>query len=125
MEVIFSYLEDQQMVLVKTKGIADAKSSNQMSQSISQFMRQYKARRCLIDHTELQMVAGKTLEIYQRPNEILKLGIPVTIRIAALILPIHAEHFSFLETVSFNRGIGYRTFFDREEAEKWLTEATN
>ena len=122
MEVTFSYLEDQQMVLVITKGIADARSSSQMSKSISQYMRKIKARRCLIDHTEIQMFTGKTLEIYQRPNEIIKLGIPFNIRIAALILPIQAEHFQFLETVSLNRGIGYKTFFDREAAIKWLME---
>lgn len=122
MEVTFSYIEDQEMVLVKTKGIADAQSSSQMSKSISQFMRKQRARRCLIDHTEIEMIEGKTLEIYQRPNEIIKLGIPFNIRIAAVILPMHAEHFQFLETVSLNRGIGYQVFFDRDKAEKWLKE---
>lgn len=107
---------------VKTSGEADAASSGGMIGPIVAFMRQHSSLRCLIDHTDLTIVTGKTIEIYRRPLEMHKSGMPFDVRIAAVIQKAYEHHFSFLETVSVNNGLSYKVFYDLEEAKAWLLE---
>jgi hypothetical protein len=120
MEIKISFDADHKIVFVKTFGEVDAKSSNEMTGNIFSIMRKYDARRCLIDHSDIHFVSGKTLEVYQRPAQMIKLGIPFNVRVAAIIPEEYLDHFRFLETVCNNRGIGYKTFLDKESALEWL-----
>jgi hypothetical protein len=120
MEVNITFLPDKQIVFVKTSGEADAKSSNLMIKSIMESMMEHNSTHCLIDHTDVRFVSGSTMEIYQRPNELIKAGVPFNVKLAAVVLEIYKDHFGFLETVCANRGINYRTFFDQETAIQWL-----
>ena len=108
------------IAIVKTGGEADARSSGAMILPIMKFMKKNGCMHCLIDHSELNIVTGKTLDIYQRPDAILRSGTPGRVKIAAVIQKVHQPHFHFLETVSLNRGLNYRTFFDLQEAREWL-----
>lgn len=120
MDVKISYLPEDRIVVVKTHGDADAQSSNEMVKSIMMSMREHQSIRCLLDHTEIHFVSGKTIEVFNRPEEIKNTGMPLNVRLAAVIPEVYKEHFSFLETVCNNRGISYRVFANNTSAINWL-----
>jgi hypothetical protein len=120
MEVDISYLPEDQMVIVKTHGDADAQSSGEMVKSIFMTMQKYRCFRCLLDHTEIRFVSGKTLEVFNRPEQMKNTGMPLNVKLAAVIPENYRDHFSFLETVCLNRGISYRVFENRNSAINWL-----
>jgi len=120
MEVNISHLAEDQIVLVKTRGDADAKSSSEMVKSIMLAMKEHQSIRCLLDHTDIHFVSGKTMEIFNRPEEIKSTGMPLNVKLAAVIPEHYKEHFRFLETVCTNRGINYRVFEQCVSAINWL-----
>jgi len=120
MEWKVSFLSETQIVVIKTSGVADEASSLEMAKSIAKTMMQYKATRCLIDHSALISVSGGSTEIYYRPQGISKTGISSEIKIAEVVLPAHKEHFGFLEYVCRNNGFDFRVFDSREPAIQWL-----
>ena len=122
MEWKISFLSDEQVVVIKTFGIADDASSLEMAKSISQTMMQYNATRCLIDHSALISVTGSSVDIYYRPQGLNNTGITSKIKIAELVNPAHREHFGFLEYVCRNNGFDFRVFETREPAIQWLTK---
>jgi hypothetical protein len=117
-----SFLQDEQIVVIKTFGDADEKSSMEMAKSISQTMMEYKSTRCLIDHSALLSVSGTSVDIYYRPQGISNTGIPSGVKIAELVKPAHKSHFGFLEYVCRNNGFDFRVFESREPAIQWLTK---
>jgi len=122
MEWTISFLPDQQIVVIQTQGVADGASSLEMAKSISKIMFEHQALRCLIDHSALSAVSGKVVNLYYRPQELREVGVPTRIKIAEVVLPLHAAHFGFLETVCRNQGFNFRIFNQREPAVQWLTE---
>jgi hypothetical protein len=115
-----SFLADDQVVVIETSGDADGKSSMEMAKSISQTMIQYKATRCLIDHSALTSVSGDSADIYYRPQGISRTGIPSGVKIAEVVKEEHKEHFGFLEFVCRNNGFAFKVFESREPAIEWL-----
>jgi hypothetical protein len=122
MEWTISFLPETQIVVYKTQGVANGKSSFKMVENIAKTMTEYKAVRCLIDHTSLRSVSSRTEDIYSRPKEIREIGIPPELKIASIVLPSQREYFWFLKTVLRNRNIQYNLFNDRESAIQWLTQ---
>jgi hypothetical protein len=121
MEWIISFLPEQQIVTIQTRGVADETSSLEMAKNILKTMQAHNARLCLIDHSALSAVSGKVVKIYNRPQELRGVGVPSNIKIAEVVLPAHEEHFGFLETVCRNKGFDFRIFNERESAMHWLT----
>jgi hypothetical protein len=122
MEWTISFLSDQQIAVIQTQGVADEVTSLEMAKSIAQTLEQYKAIRCLIDHSAISSVSGGAVEVYYRPQELREIGVPPRIKIAEVVLPAHQAHFGFLETVCRNRGFDFSLFKDRESAIQWLTQ---
>jgi hypothetical protein len=122
MEWTVSFLSDQRIVVIETRGDADDASSLEMAKSIPKAMIKYKTLRCLIDHSAIQSVSGNVSEIYNRPKRLINIGIPFKVKIAEVVLPVHKEHFGFLEMVFRNRGFDFHIFNDREPAIQWLTK---
>lgn len=120
MDINISYLPDQKIVVVKTFGEADANSSNEMIKSIMMTMKEHRSIRCLLDHSEISFVTGKTIEVFNRPEVMIKTGMPLNVKLAAVIPEIYEDHFRFLETVCVNRGISYKVFKQIESAMNWL-----
>jgi hypothetical protein len=121
MEWTISFLPDQQIVVIETHGVADETSSLEMAKSIAKTMAQYKAMRCLVDHSAISSVSGNAVDIYRRPQGLREIGVLSNVRIAEVVLPAHKKHFGFLETVCHNRGFSFCIFDDRESAIQWLT----
>jgi hypothetical protein len=122
MEWTISFLADQQIVLIQTRGVVDKNTSLEMVKAIPEAMEKHNATRLLIDHSEISSVSGSTIEVYYRPQEVAKVGVPVRIKIAEVVLPSHREHFGFLETVFRNRGFDFLVFSNQEAAIEWLTK---
>jgi hypothetical protein len=122
MEWTISFLAEQQVAVIQTRGVADEAGSLEMAKDIIKCMGQYNTARLLIDHSELRAVSGKTINVYYRSQELRSMGVPVKVKIAEVILPAHREHFGFLETVCRNRGVDFAIFDDRESAMHWLGE---
>jgi hypothetical protein len=122
MEWTVSFQSDQRIVIVETRGDADDKGSLEMSKVIAKTMIEYKATRCLIDHSGLSSVSGNPSGMYFRPKGIIDGGAPHTAVIAEVVLPAHRKHFEFLETVFRNNGMLFRVFDDRASALQWLME---
>jgi hypothetical protein len=120
MEWTISFQSEQQIVVFQTHGVADMKSSFAMAKSIAETMAQYNSLRCLIDHSGVQSVSGTPVDIYYRPQEVRKFGVPQQVKIAEVILPAHKKHFGFLETVFRNRNIQFSVFENKESAICWL-----
>jgi hypothetical protein len=106
----------------RNTGVANETSSLEMAKSILKTMLEHDALLCLIDHSAISSVSGKVANIYYRPQELRRIGVPSTIRIAEVVLPAHEEHFGFFETVCRNNGFNFRIFNDRESAVQWLTQ---
>jgi hypothetical protein len=117
-----SFLEEQKIVVIQTRGVADGPGSLEMAQTISKTMAPSQAKLCLIDHSALESVSGGPGEIYYRPKGLTDMDVPTGVKIAEVVLAAHREHFRFLETVCRNRGFDFRIFDDRESAIQWLTE---
>jgi hypothetical protein len=122
MEWKISFLSDQRIVVIETRGVADEASSFEMAKSIAKTMARHMTVKCLIDHSAITSTSGSISEIYYRPKRLLKIGIPFKVKIAEVVLPAHKEHFDFLETVWRNRGFDFRIFNDQESAIQWLTK---
>ena len=120
MEWTISFLSGQQIVVIQTNGAADETSSLEMTKIISKTMAEYKAMRCLIDHSAIKSVSGNVVEIYNRPWELREMDVPSKVKIAEVVLQEHKEHFDYLETVCRNLGIDFRIFNNQELAFQWL-----
>lgn len=107
-------------VEVITSGIADKDSSLKMACAIAHTMRTHRVTKVLIDHCNIEGVAGTTIDIYDRPAVFKLIGILLSIKIAEIINPEHWEHFRFFETVCRNRGYQLSVFEDKDKALKWL-----
>jgi hypothetical protein len=112
--------KENQYVEVSTTGIADTEDTRKMAMAIAEKCQNLKITRVLIDHSHLEGVGGSVPDIYMRPKEFFKIGVPVTMRIAAIIKAEHKEHFNFLELVLMNQGYDYVLFKEKGTALEWL-----
>jgi len=122
MEWTTSFLPDEQIVVIQTSGVADGTGSLEMAKGLAKTMIQHQATRCLIDHSGISSVSSDPVEMLYRPRKVMAMGVPSEIKIAAVVLPAHREHFHFLEALYQNLGFLFRTFGDRASAIQWLTE---
>jgi hypothetical protein len=122
MEWTTSFLPDQQIVVIQTRGVADEASSLEMAKSLAKTMAQHKATRCLVDHSAISSVSSNPVEMLYRPRKLVGIGTPSEIKIAEVVPPAHREHFDFLKSVCQKFGFLFRTFDDQESAIQWLTK---
>jgi hypothetical protein len=111
---------EERYVEIITSGRADADSTLNMAQAINHTMRTHRITRALIDHRHIEGVVGQVVDIYNRPKIFQVMGIVLRIKIAEIIKPEHAEHFSFFETVCRNRGYRLAVFYELDKALAWL-----
>jgi hypothetical protein len=112
--------QDDNYAEITTSGIADQESSLEMAKTIASVLGQYKVRKMLIDHRNIESVTGKIVDIYSRPKELHDIGVSKPMHIAEIIKREHEEHFKFLELVLTNRGFNFHVFYDKELALAWL-----
>jgi hypothetical protein len=113
---------DENYIEIVTTGMADNDGAERMAKKLAETMRQHRYKKALIDHRNVAGVAGSVSDVYDRPKLFRLIGMIIGIKIAEVILPIHHDHFKFLETVCVNRGYKFSVFYDRTEALHWLVE---
>ncbi len=86
--------ENPKYLEIITSGIADKDGSFGMSRVIADNMRKYRMTRALIDHTNIESVEGKIIEIYKRPRILVLIGAIKKIKIAEI---------SMLNILNFSR----------------------
>lgn len=120
MEWTLSYQPEHHLILVQTHGTADEAGSLAMSVAIKSLAEQHQVHDCLIDHRQLDGVAGNVFDVYDHPQKLQERGIRAQFRIAEVARPEHLEFFRFMETVFRNRGIDFMVFTDEAAARRWL-----
>ncbi len=116
---IILHVEDKYIEVI-TGGVADRDGSLNMAKAITQIMRTRRISKVLIDHRQIESIAGSTLDVYDRPRTFRLIGALLRIKIAEIIRPEHAEHFKFFETVCVNQGYRFAVFQDKDAALAWL-----
>lgn len=111
---------EHQCIEVVTRGIADKDTSLNMVNAIIHEMQTRQIKKVLIDHRNLENVAGSIMDIYERP-QVLKDSGALGVKIALIVKPEHWGHFRFFETVCVNQGFSVSIFHDQKEAIAWLS----
>ena len=115
--------EENQYAEIVTSGIVDRDGSLEMAKAVYIALSKKQIKRLLIDHSNISMVSGGTVEMYHRPVELKEIGMVQDIKVAIVVKPEHNEFFHFLETVYVNRGYMVSVFNDRESALEWLLKS--
>ena len=123
MEWTINLDQENRYAEIVTAGIADRDGSLAMAKAAAAAMSKNKIKKMLIDHRNIDMIAGSTTAIYQRPKEFNDMGMMPSIKVAEVVKPEHEEFFNFLATVCLNRGYRFSIFYDRTAALEWLLKA--
>ena len=116
-----TYLADENILYLKSKGQMDVPSANAMVKEFADVARQYQCNRHLIDHREMVFLLNLP-EFFERPAINEQLGISRLFRVAMVFSQLD-ENTMFMENVFRNRGYNLRHFTDIDEAKRWLKQA--
>jgi len=119
-EWILEYLPEENILLLKSKGIMDVPSANSMVKAVADGAVEHQCFKHLIDHRETRFDFRLT-DYYKRPAINEQLGISRKFKIAMVFAQITKDT-KFMETVFNNRGYNLRHFTNIEEARQWLWE---
>jgi hypothetical protein len=108
------------ILVIKTEGVIDLNSANEMRNAGVEQIREHGYLRCLLDHSEAQGYTLSTLDIYSLPKKYIELGIPHNFRMALVVPEDLKEDMNFFETVCRNNGYFASVFFDMDSAMAWL-----
>ena len=121
MEWTVTLRAESQYAEVVTGGAGGRDESLTMVKELTMVFRKERIRKVFIDHRKLISVSGNFTEVYHRPMEFNKLGVPIGIMVALVVRSEHKEFFKFLETVCMNRGFFFSIFEDKKAALEWLS----
>jgi len=116
----FEYLEDKDIVLLKTSGSYDLTKELDTVREIASKFKEYDCNRCLIDYRKTNIIA-ETADIYDRPEVYTTLGYEKSIQVAIVVEELNAA-VRFYETVCQNRGWCVRAFDDYNAGIDWLSK---
>ena len=119
---VFSYVEDQQILVAKTSGTLHSSSWPVI---IKQVTDAGKARACiryLIDHLDARFHV-RFADLWNIPRNTGRFELPPGARIALLLRPHHAVQKQFIEAFNSNRGFSLKVFDARAQALSWLMDA--
>jgi hypothetical protein len=114
------YLEEINIVYVKTRGVLTMKNSNQMVKEAVAVMTQHQCFRHIVDHRETEFTLT-IADYYQRPLTNKEIGLSQKSKIGMIFRELN-EDTRFMETVFQNRGYNFRQFASLEEAKNWMKE---
>jgi hypothetical protein len=120
LEWTIEYLEEIDIVYVKTRGVLTMQNSNQMVRELVAAMENYHCLRHIVDHRETEF-ALTIADYYQRPGTNEQIGLSHRSKIGMVFKELN-ENTKFMETVFNNRGYNFRQFCSLEEAKAWMME---
>jgi hypothetical protein len=120
LEWTIEYLEEIDILYIKTRGVLTMKNSNQMVKEAIAAMEQHQCFKHIVDHRDTQFTLT-IADYYQRPATNERLGLSRRSKIAMVFRELN-ENTQFMETVFTNRGYNFRQFCSLEEAKTWMLE---
>lgn len=114
------YIEDKDIVLLKTSGTYELEAEVETLKKMASKLREHNCGKCIFDHRETNVIA-RTMKSYERPGIYEELWGDHTIRAAVVFREID-EDAKFLENVCRNRGWNVKIFEDYDIAIDWLSE---
>ena len=118
MEWSIEYLEGEELIYVRTKGVLTAEAANVMVKEIADAAILHCCNNQIVDHRETKF-ALNVLEYYERPEINSKLGMSHSWKIAMVFCKLTTDT-HFMETIFRNRGYNFRQFNDIEKARNWV-----
>jgi hypothetical protein len=118
------YLHEEGVLAVKTSGtLANVDENQKLIAEVLAALKKYDVTKCLIDDRDLTLKL-KTMDIYNLPELISKLGVSRTYRVALVVAESAQDNegFEFYETRAYNLGYKHRLFTDIEAALGWLSQ---
>jgi len=116
----FVYLEDNDIVLLRTSGTYDLEKEVGTLKKMVSKLKEHKCNRCIYDHRETNVII-KTLDSYERPAIYEDLWGDHTIRAATVLRELNNDS-QFLEIVCQNHCWNVRIFDDYDTAIDWLSD---
>jgi hypothetical protein len=120
MEWTIRYDQDAEALLCGVRGELTTEGLNRLAAEALKEATARACRKCLMDYSEVTRIIG-TLEIYNRPTEVSKLGVTRRFRIALLVKREDYENLKFAENVFRNNGFDYQIFVERDAALAFLS----
>jgi hypothetical protein len=118
----FEYHDAAAYLEVRITGSLSHADLNAMAKERWAEMQKRNCRKILFDFSRI----GSTMsvaDIYARPSETERIGVPRVNRTAAVVPQAFLEEFRFMETVYKNRGFDLNVFTRKEDALRYLEEA--
>ena len=115
----FRYLEDKNIVLIRTSGTYDLDAEIETLKKVAAKLKEYNCNKCIFDHRETNVIA-RPMSSYERPAVYEELWDDHSTRGALVVKEINKD-LKFLETVVRNRGWVVRIFDDYDKAMEWLS----
>ncbi len=120
MDKEIKYLEDKDVLLVKTSGVYEVKNETDTVTKIASELSKYDCNKCIIDHRNTT-VSGRIIDSYERSEKYSTFGVKRFWKCAIVFKRLN-EDVVFFENVCRNRGWDFKVFTDYEEAQLWLSE---
>jgi hypothetical protein len=120
LEWTIEYLEEIDVIYVKTRGVLTMKNSNAMVQEIVAAMARHQCFKHIVDHRETEFTLT-IADYYQRPATNEQIGLSHRSKIGMVFRELN-EKTQFMETVFNNRGYNFRQFCSLEQAKAWMIE---
>ena len=116
----FEYLEDKDIVLVRTSGSYDLGAEEDTVRKAIAKLEEHNCSRCIFDHRATNVIA-RTMDSFNRPELFGDLGLERFVR-TALVFRELTEDVTCYENVCVNRGWQVRAFDDYDAAIDWVTK---
>jgi len=115
---IIKYLEDKDIVLLRTSGTYILEAEVETLKKMASKLKEYNCNRCIVDHRETNVIA-KIDKSFERSVLYEEIFGDRSTRAAIVFRELNKD-FQFLETVVRNRGWNVRIFNDYDAAIDWL-----
>jgi hypothetical protein len=117
---IIKYLEDKDIVLLRTSGTYNLEAEVKTFKKTLLKLKEHDFNRCIVDHRETNVITD-IVKSYEHSALFEQIWGDHSLRVANVVKELN-EDFQFLETVVRNRGWNVRIFDDYDAAIGWLSE---
>lgn len=116
----FEYLEDKDIVLVRTSGSYELAAEIETVKKAISKLKEHNCNKCIFDHRAANVIAG-TLSSYDRPKVYKLFRLDHSVHTALVVRELN-DDMKFYENVCLNRGWNVKIFTDYDAAIDWLAE---
>jgi len=123
MSYTISIDSNREICTIVVKGIYNGALANEIRLAGAKIVVEEKVYKFLVDCRNAELVAS-FIKLYDYAQDVLEKlkanNIPIHKIRRAFVVEERSENFEFYETISVNRGLNVRAFFNSEDAVAWL-----